>query len=1023
MYFFIDPANLTAQLAGDAYGPSDTDLTSIYRTTSRFDLTTEAKAFACRSGMMLVQQSTDDNSLVNLVIRPNNNLEVPLDVEYYIYRGVRKDSLISENGGCTIQIYNAATSNDLISRMRQDSLIEDFSCSQIGYDNLLLDTDLIDDFFSGKNLQVSPVYVEEGEWIGTFTTSHKIGFEIVLKSDFNSFDLGFLRAAYNQINVTALNGFEQRLKREDILKFIDPAAFFGMHHSQNMDYYLEGVPNNTRTTSRNALDADTFIYTKLLENFHTRNNVYVDIRSEKGYSYNFYQNYKVNATDLQNIQIRTQGGNTPLNAQECLTNEWPILILTATHTSGDENSLKLQLRIDDNLKPILYTKTNLNKDVRNAANTSSTNISSKYIKTIQLIDNGNDEDDLDNTAWTNVFRILFPNTQYGAGGNSNRNYISNYVRLHYYRTKHNANNANASVLENIHYYDSAFCSIDIPEFSLSDNLDVGSIESTNPIYVREPLHHDTDHPNYDANYNLEGTGNFELNMINGAYWGDGRVLKYARIEYENTAKVSGKEYLNTYDHQLSSFEQNYSYRLVRERLKFLCREYDIAGNTNDTKIPSINFFRSNDLADSGKNHKENCMFLGLTIDEMISLKADTQLSNDHQRFIHLQSLPGNPQQDGNDNRYFAYTVRLQGFDTNQDADIVTPQHNGINIIVYSRDNQFFSSYAFSEDEDITTLQDGTALPNRIEFRIYHDGIVKITDNIDLSLALTYNQNRIYYAYYDDEDDATQIQGLAEDDINAQNGLELVMANRMKRLTYQASNPRIISFPANQFPNVNTLTFIDDYEDYGIANVDAGNTYSNDNGDILVQSSIYRNDTGFRKYENQKRKCYLVRFLNNRNPDQGTPITLLEFTNANPNINLQYHQTLRLYPSIEVAAAFIGALIRFNNDLESTGFAYKDASCYPSAEHVNGEAADTRYHNTTQLNVDFINALRHFGFSLFRIGNSNHTISNNIYNHSDFDSDNNELRRNIFRRDGATSTLHQSHLHSTGVILNDGNKFL
>src|SRR5690606_22332711 len=169
-----------------------------------------------------------------------------------------------------------------------------------------------------------------GEWIGTFGTNHTIGFEIVLKSDFNNFNFGYLRSENHQINVTGLNGIEERLKREEILKFIDPAAFFGMHHTQSVDYYVDGATNNTETTIANTtlMGNDRFIYTKLLENFHTRNNVYVDIRSEKGYSYNFYQNYQVNNADPNNIQIRTQGGNTPLNAQEYFTNQWPILILT-----------------------------------------------------------------------------------------------------------------------------------------------------------------------------------------------------------------------------------------------------------------------------------------------------------------------------------------------------------------------------------------------------------------------------------------------------------------------------------------------------------------------------------------------------------------------------------------------------------------------------------------------------------------------------------------------------------------------
>ncbi|MAN28801.1 MULTISPECIES: hypothetical protein [Mesonia] len=1020
MYFFIDPANLTTQSDTEAYGPisiidnpdgsqSSVDPSQKFNVTSYFSLINEAKAFACVDGQLIVQQSNVDNSLVNIIIKPCSILDVPIEVEYYIYRGILKSSLIDEQNNSILP--QGTGVNDLINRIWQDPP-SDASYGTLGYDDGELNSNVnIEDVFNFLIPGIDSVYIMEGEWLGMFSNIHKIGFEVILKSDNFLVNLNYVRSSGYVIDVTNLSGINERVKREEILNFLDPAALYGMHFNEGVKYYDINASNNTQTTSTNASN-NKFLYTKLIEKFYSKNKIYIDIRSEKGYSYNFYQNYKVSGTDSNNIQIRTQSGNSSLNAQEYQTNQWPILILTAIHASGNENSLKLSLRIDDNISPILYTKTNLNKDVRNVANTSSTNVGSRYFKTNQLIGN---ETNSDHTTWTNVFRILFPNTQSG----TSRAYISNYVRLHYYRTKHNFNNANNSVLENIHYYDSAFCSIDIPQFSLPDNLDVGSVESTNPIYVREPLHYDANHPNYDANYNLEGTGNFELNMINGAYWGDSLVLMYARIEYENTAKTSEKEYLNTYDQQLSSFEQNYSYRLFRDRLKFLCREYNITGNNNTTKIPSINFFRSNDLADSGKNYKENCMLLGLTIDEMISIKADTQLSDNHQRFIHLEPLAGNPQEDNNNNRYFSYTVRLQGFDSNQHADIVTPQYNSNDIIVYSRDNQFFSSYAFAENEDITALQDGTILDHRIEFRVYHDGIVKITDNLDLALALAYDQNRIHYVYYDANDNTSEMQGISENAAGTENGFELVMADKMRRKRYSRT---AIDYPEAEFPNLNTLTFIDNYQLYGITNVSAGNTYSNERGDILAKPA---SNVGFRWYRNQKweyenevAKCFLVKFISNRNPDQGNPITLLEFTNINPNINLRYHQTMRLYPSLEVAAAMIGALIMFNNNVQCTGFAYVDASCYPSALHVNGESIDTSYQGTTELNVSFINALRAFGFSYFRIGVTGHNTSDSIYNHTDF----NNIRRDIFRRD-SSGTLHSTHLHSEQVTLKNGDRVI
>lgn len=966
MYFFIDPVNLTTQTIDNAYGPLSTDLTNVYNTTSRFQLTIETKAFACQDGTMIVQQSNDDVSLVNLIIRPSNNdLSVPLDVEYYVYRGILKDSLISEDANsCEIQTFNNSTSNDLIRRMRQDTLTNDYTCKQLGYDNSLLDTDLINDFFSYKNNQIYPAWVKEGEWIGTFTKDHLIGFEIVLKSDFNNFNLSYLRAANNQINVTGLAGFEQRLKREEILKFIDPVAFFGMHHSETMDYFVDGATNNKETTTENATGrgSNRFIYTKLLENFYTRNKVYVDIRSEKGYSYNFYQNYEVGNGNSNNIQMRPEPGAGALNSLDYLSNSWPILIIESTHNSGNTNKLRLKLRIGvtDNTKPILYTKTELRKSLMN-----DRALTSKYIKTNELIDNGTNPD---HTDWTNEFRLFFPNTQYNNTLNSARNYISNYVRLHYFRTKHIANNTNASVLNNVHYYDSAFCSIDIPEFDLPDNLAVGYLESTNPIYVREPLHYDANHPNYNANYNIEGTGNFELNMINGAYWGDSRVLFYARIEYENTAKTSEKEYLNTYNQELSTFTQSYGYRLVRERLKFLCREYDITGNTNDTKIPSINFFRSNDLADSGKNHKENCMLLGLTIDEMISIKADTQLSNSHQRFIHLEPLAGNPQQDNNSNRYFSYTVRLQGFDANQHADIITPQHNGNDIVVYSRDNQFFSSYAFSEDETVTTGQ------NRIEFHIYHDGIIKITDNIDM--ALVYDIQNIYYRYR-----ATN-SGAFTDICN----LNLLLANKMKNGVYYNStiHGALTTFTLNHINHDLEAT------NAGIANVNADNSFENNDGDVMTDGyfkprgrpyGLYR-----RYYENKHKKTFLVHFV------EAT-------VNASPlTIVFSYDETLRHYARPELAAAVIGALIQLNNaGFVSTGFSYRNSTCYPSVSHVNGEAIDTQYKNNISDNQDVIDALNDFGFNYILKGTNANFATLTI---------------------AVADSSHNDHLHSGGLQLND-----
>lgn len=1015
MYFFIDSEKLTNQIIGDSYGPDNTNSTTQYNVTSRFQLTEEAKVFACEYGTMMVQQSTVHNSLVNLIIRPSNlNKDTPIDVQYYIYRGVLKNSLIDDSSGCSI-LTQDPSNNDLIKRIRLDPNMDDYTCKQLGYDNILGVTELINDFFSYKNLTVSPIVIKEGEWIGTFTKDYKIGFEIVLKNDHNNFNLGYLRSEQQQIDVTGLTDYDLKVKREEILKFIDPVAFYGMHYKQGVKYYNEGSPNNTLKTT---ISGDRFIYTKLLEKFYTKNKVYIDIRSEKGYSYNFYQNYKVSDTNDNNIQIRVEGGNDindVFDFQQYQKDNWPILILDSIHTSGSANKLRLKLRIgvNDNTNPILYTKTTLKKSL---ANNSA--LSSKYIKTDRLIDNGTNPD---LTDWTNEFRIFFPNT---LSGNS-RNYIGNYVRFHYFRTKHIANNTNTGVLENTHYYDSAFCSIDIPKFDLSN--DVGYVKSANPIYVREQN-------------NDDGTGNFQLNMINGAYWDSSRVLLYANIEYENTAEISGKDYINTYAEELNFNPGRYKGSDLKRRLKTICKEYQI-NNFISVKIPGINFYRSNDLGDSGKDHKENLMLLGLSKAEIQSIRGN-QTNIDHHRFIHLgrektildtefhETIPDVL----NNNvtyKYYKYTVQIQELDSSQNSSIITPTHNGSPITVYSRDNQFFSSNAFSENEPVT---EGV---NRIEFHVYDDGVIKINDNKDFALPRGFEN--IYYFYYNTPPryplTVTEICNLS-----------LAVANKMKR-NIPFSNL------GSRYPNgfMNGRNYNTDMID----GVSAGQVHIDSlNGDVVVEGTTVSGNTSYqtRRYVEvlskslKQSKIFMVRMvtqegngelwsINSSNQKiwrtESDPLyNPYRFTNANLNIDMRFANTVRFYANPTLAAAVMGALIRFfrlNEDadfIECQGFAYPDATSYPSTNHVNGLAFDITYKGTMDargtlnltesenINQDggFLEALNFFGFTRFYIGlngASFYGTSSNYISRLDDDYMGTVRDRN-----------HEDHIHAQDFIIRE-----
>ncbi|MGZ5441968.1 MAG: hypothetical protein ACXW5U_16350 [Thermoanaerobaculia bacterium] len=933
MHFFIDHGKLSPQLAADRFGPSTADPSNVYNVTSRFKLTNPAKAFACETGMMVVQQSTVDDTLVNLILKPAANLRALADVTYYIYRGVLKDSLLAT--GCVLQ--NTGTNSELLARIWAKNPT-DTSCGTLGYDEgTIPNTDSVESIFDDSRANVKPVFVKEGEWIGTFGTAFKIGFEVLLNTQRFIVTLGYVRAEKYQVTVAGLADMALRIKREEILNFVDPAAFFGLHIDQKVGY-SEYTPTKVTRKTSTVVGHDAFIYTKLLQNFATRNRVYFDIRSEKGYSYNFYRNYGETGTN-HNIDVAFQAAaGVP---QIYGTNSWPILVADASQTTAaTTNNLKIKLRIDDNTVPIIFIK---NKFFKHTNNTTS------YIKDNEISVSAG----VTLTTWSNRLQFNFRNT--GAG--AKRPSIANYIKLNYFRQRHNAA-APAGVLRNEKYYDSAFCSIDLPR--LGDAAAVKKFaHSAEPIYVRELN-------------NADGTGNFGLNLSNGAFWDANRVLFYGTFQYENSDRTSEKEYLNTYSQKLVLTNPDYIASNVHTKTEILCRSYRVGAST--IRIPSVNLFRGKGV---GKNYKESALFLGLTVAQVASLRANTQLGTLHQRLIHLQADATNPQADTGGNRYFRYTVQLQGMAGNANPTRITPLHAGNPIVVYSRDNQFFSSRDFAATETVTAGQ------NRIALDIFHDGCVKITDNKDL--ALVNDVERIYFRYHNAANVAVEACNL-----------DVVMADKMRRVSYNSA-PRIIAFPS--IP-ADFVQFID-YAAMNVPGVSASASFRNPNGDIFTSGT-----DGNRKYVNDKKKVFLVHFDRN-----------LVIAAPSLAIDLTYVNTLRHYARPDLAAAVIGALVQIAHPIICQGFAYADASCYPSAEHVNGEALDTNYNFTLANDVAFINALNRYGFRLHRVGRTVYLTS--LHNHDVHD----KTVMDPQPTNPLIAPLHNSHLHSTDLSLRDCQRIL
>lgn len=196
--------------------------------------------------------------------------------------------------------------------------------------------------------------------------------------------------------------------------------------------------------------------------------------------------------------------------------------------------------------------------------------------------------------------------------------------------------------------------------------------------------------------------------------------------------------------------------------------------------------------------------------------------------------------------------------------------------------------------------------------------------------------------------------------------------------------------------------------------------------LLVYSNGTLGDGATDKwYANQQGNVELVNMDILANAGVGPQI--FEAFNYNQNgviIRYGFQHTRRRSIQPDLFAGFLGSLAQFRQEghshyIVSQGFSYSDASCYPSAEHVNGEAGDLNLLTTqedgvntilTAANFDYDNAvilrniLFDFGFLLGRSENFS-----NASNVSAADNANTRLPNTIH----TATPRHNNHLHIHG----------
>ncbi|MBU3662994.1 MAG: hypothetical protein FGM41_07330 [Bacteroidetes bacterium] len=365
-YFFTELDKLNDQSTisnGEAYGPTSAAVgMDRFRVTCTHKVSSDAKVIAVCKGTILVQEQTGTSDLVNIILKPFEQppFEFP-KIKYFIYRGVKKSSLVSDSNIAAKNTNNLTDSlwTDYNNFNNLSDQAPPYQLLGLGKNTAIApyrNEDLLDNLFYQPDTDHQLPTVQAGWHLANFDSNATFGFEIMFESLGFEPQLGIARKAENIIEVTTLASsptqavfFEHWHDKEDILNYLDPCAFWGSFYTKNLLVFNNGDKEKKKE--------DT-LYSAVLSKFKNKNKCYIEIRNEFNFSLNYFKNYGSSATNnTTNIKLGL-GICAPSNI-DYYTNGWPILIVdgsgfSSTNNHYNEISLQLPCGNGDNPSPLVY---------------------------------------------------------------------------------------------------------------------------------------------------------------------------------------------------------------------------------------------------------------------------------------------------------------------------------------------------------------------------------------------------------------------------------------------------------------------------------------------------------------------------------------------------------------------------------------------------------------------------------------------------------------------------------------------
>lgn len=369
-HLFTDLSNLNESEAFGPVGTTNVEREKKFRITSKFDLGTGVKkdAYATVNGLLFICRHGDSTDKVNVFLKPSTGkiCDIGVKIKYFVYRGLLKDNFFQDLTTQTKLINSTSADATKFIKKVWDEFLEfnfpdnqnsddiDFFAEQLGF-KIDEDPNSILGYKFKKDINAASVprnlgLIARGQKIGAFQDN--IGFEIVLDygdSEFEKTETGFqldldyamakecvfnLNTDEPNRNENGISGnipldlnqspiVSEKIFRENIFHFIDPAAFYGAHiigkdGNTNKGKIFYG-PFVEQQLSETKYSTKEEIHLNILQKFINTNKIYLYILSKRGRSLNFY--YPISTP----ISINSQ-------PQSYHTNNWPVRIIDTGNT-------------------------------------------------------------------------------------------------------------------------------------------------------------------------------------------------------------------------------------------------------------------------------------------------------------------------------------------------------------------------------------------------------------------------------------------------------------------------------------------------------------------------------------------------------------------------------------------------------------------------------------------------------------------------------------------------------------------